>query len=131
MLLEEEQILGSIKLQIVNFLLQVVRKSALKLLFLQSKYEADQYAVKNSSFDLRKIPQNLKKLWIHDQKIVDRRWSECQGCEHLIKATNQCKKCGCFMKVKTRISTARCPIGKWEKEFNFLEGKPNVSTVTQ
>ena len=130
MLLEGEQTLELIKLKIVKFLLQIIKKMAIRLLFLQSKYEANDYAVKNSTFDLRKIPQNLKKLWIHDQKIVDKRWSECQGCEHLIKATNQCKKCGCFMKVKTRISTARCPIGKWEKEFNFLEGKPNVSTAS-
>ena len=27
------------------------------------------------------------------------------------------------MKVKTRVATARCPIGKWEKEYKFIEGK--------
>ena len=36
----------------------------------------------------------------NDQKIIDKRWNECQNCEHLIKATNTCKKCGCFMKIK-------------------------------
>ena len=27
------------------------------------------------------------------------------------------------MKVKTRVATARCPIGKWEKEYEFIKGR--------
>lgn len=37
----------------------------------------------------------------------------CRGCEHLIKLTTQCKKCGCFMTAKTKLASASCPIGKW------------------
>lgn len=42
------------------------------------------------------------------------RMSICKGCEHLFEPTNSCKKCGCFMSVKTWMAPARCPVGKWE-----------------
>lgn len=42
-----------------------------------------------------------------------RRYEICKGCPELIKLTSQCKKCGCFMKLKTTIQAAVCPLGKW------------------
>jgi hypothetical protein len=41
------------------------------------------------------------------------RFNTCKVCPELIKATKQCKKCGCFMVAKTRLSDATCPLGKW------------------
>lgn len=46
-------------------------------------------------------------------ELADSRYSICQGCPELIKLTSQCKKCGCFMKVKTTLEAATCPLGKW------------------
>lgn len=43
----------------------------------------------------------------------DKRMQTCLGCEHLIKLTHQCKKCGCLMNLKTKLKDATCPIGKW------------------
>ena len=37
----------------------------------------------------------------------------CKTCEFYRPKTNQCKKCGCFMKLKTSLAHAKCPIGKW------------------
>jgi hypothetical protein len=37
----------------------------------------------------------------------------CKGCEFYRKLSNTCKKCGCFMKLKTTLEHAKCPIGKW------------------
>ena len=37
----------------------------------------------------------------------------CNKCEYLIQNVSTCKKCGCFMTIKTRIEEAYCPIGKW------------------
>ena len=47
------------------------------------------------------------------QDIVQARWQECLKCEYLIKATGNCKKCGCFMQLKTKMAGQKCPIGKW------------------
>lgn len=37
----------------------------------------------------------------------------CKQCPRLFKPTMQCKECKCFMRIKTRIKSASCPIGKW------------------
>jgi hypothetical protein len=42
-----------------------------------------------------------------------RRLDICKGCEWFRTNTQTCKKCGCFMKLKTLIDKASCPIGKW------------------
>jgi len=48
-------------------------------------------------------------------EIFAERISKCYGCDHFIKMTAQCKKCGCFMNLKCRLPHAECPIGLWDK----------------
>jgi hypothetical protein len=48
-----------------------------------------------------------------DEEVAKERFSICKGCPELIKLTSQCKKCGCLMKVKTKLEKAVCPLGKW------------------
>lgn len=45
--------------------------------------------------------------------VSTERMNICKQCEHLIRVTTTCKKCGCFMAVKSRLKEAKCPIGKW------------------
>ena len=53
------------------------------------------------------------------EKVTDRvqkeRMSICLQCPRLIKATRQCKECGCFMDAKTRLFEAECPLSKWDR----------------
>ena len=49
-------------------------------------------------------------------ELQEKRLDICSTCEHLIKFTHQCKKCGCFMKLKVKLKNASCPIGKWSQE---------------
>jgi len=51
------------------------------------------------------------------------RFDICNSCEHFISLTAQCKKCGCFMKAKTRLPNAECPVGKWGKIIRESEDK--------
>ena len=37
----------------------------------------------------------------------------CKTCPFYRKLSNTCKKCGCFMTLKTTLKNARCPIDKW------------------
>jgi hypothetical protein len=48
-----------------------------------------------------------------EQSLSDQRFEICKACPELIKITNQCKKCGCFMAAKTKLKLAACPLGKW------------------
>jgi hypothetical protein len=47
------------------------------------------------------------------EDIAQERFSICLQCPELIKATKQCKQCGCFMNMKVKLSHAVCPLGKW------------------
>jgi hypothetical protein len=47
------------------------------------------------------------------EDLASYRLEICKGCEFYRARTNQCKKCGCFMKLKTLLEKAKCPIGKW------------------
>jgi len=48
-----------------------------------------------------------------DNEESNARYEICKSCPELINLTKQCKKCGCFMAVKTKIAHASCPLGKW------------------
>ena len=116
----------------LKFLLKINIFIGRRITYLIAKYEAEgevQEVVKSQKFDLRGMSDRLKNVMLHDQDIIDKRLDICNGCEFLTEK-NKCEKCGCFMKVKTRVATARCPIGKWEKEYNFMDGKKVNGTHT-
>lgn len=48
-----------------------------------------------------------------DEEQATKRYDICKACPELIKLTKQCKQCGCFMNVKTKLQEATCPLGKW------------------
>jgi hypothetical protein len=47
------------------------------------------------------------------ENVAEERYSICLGCPELLKLTKQCKKCGCFMAIKSKMKVASCPLGKW------------------
>lgn len=56
----------------------------------------------------------LNPMTMHaEEEVSNARMSICKSCPELIKLTSQCKKCGCIMKLKTKILAAQCPLQKW------------------
>jgi Family of unknown function (DUF6171) len=55
---------------------------------------------------------NPKTEYVEESE-AESRYNICKSCPELIALTKQCKKCGCFMALKTKLSGASCPIGKW------------------
>lgn len=53
-----------------------------------------------------------------DDSIQKERFNMCMECPDLIKLTNQCSKCGCFVGLKTKFKQEECPIQKWRKNEN-------------
>lgn len=68
------------------------------------------YKEKNGVTPLDALNPRTKKIEID---IAKNRLDICLSCPELIKITKQCKKCGCFMEVKSKLENAKCPIGKW------------------
>jgi len=52
-------------------------------------------------------------LPIASDAVIEERIAICESCEFYIKSTTNCKKCGCFMKLKTKFEGMSCPIQKW------------------
>jgi len=48
-----------------------------------------------------------------DDETASKRMDICEACPRLLNPTKQCKECGCFMVLKTKLKGAVCPIGKW------------------
>ena len=47
------------------------------------------------------------------EELAQYRLEICKVCPAYRPLTNTCRKCGCFMKLKTQLKDAKCPIGKW------------------
>jgi hypothetical protein len=48
-----------------------------------------------------------------DETTSSKRYEICEVCPRFLKATKQCKECGCFMAIKVKLKEAVCPLGKW------------------
>jgi rRNA maturation protein Nop10 len=55
--------------------------------------------------------KNLEKV---KDTVSQERMDICKQCPEFINLTDQCKKCGCIMSIKTKLPNAYCPIGKWD-----------------
>jgi hypothetical protein len=70
----------------------------------------EKYKEKNGTTPLSALnPAN----YTVSEEIENKRYSICKACPELINITKQCKKCGCFMNMKTKLEASKCPLGKW------------------
>jgi hypothetical protein len=44
----------------------------------------------------------------------DNRMKICRACEEFEDFSGRCKQCGCFMRFKTMLKEAKCPLDKWK-----------------
>lgn len=52
---------------------------------------------------------------IVSREVYKERLSICRSCEDYNKPLMTCKNCGCFMKLKARMTMSECPKNKWSK----------------
>ena len=101
------------KMLFIEWLLQLLRAITLYFLKIKAGMKSDIYAEENETIDLRHAPKYIKDNIVYDSNVLDMRWDLCLGCEFLTES-NKCEKCGCFMKAKHMLKSAKCPIGKWD-----------------
>ena len=75
-----------------------------------SKSRWEQYKEKNGVTPLDLLNPKTRKIDVSQASV---RMDICRGCPELLGLTHQCKKCGCFMDIKTQLEAAKCPLGKW------------------
>lgn len=47
------------------------------------------------------------------EELAAYRYNICKSCPELFQLTKQCRRCGCFMALKTKLQPSTCPLGKW------------------
>lgn len=62
--------------------------------------------------DVSKDVLNGEEVKASDEE-QNKRLEVCSGCPHFIKDDKRCNECGCFMKIKSHLKSAKCPLGKW------------------
>ena len=46
------------------------------------------------------------------KETLEKRMTKCNGCEEL-RSDGRCSKCGCYMQIKAKWESAKCPASKW------------------
>jgi hypothetical protein len=60
------------------------------------------------------------KFFVPDNIYQDR-IAICKSCKYYFKLTGNCKRCGCFMKIKARLAPMSCPEKYWNKTTSIPE----------
>lgn len=47
-----------------------------------------------------------------EKEILEKRMTECNNCEDM-RSDGRCAKCGCYMQIKAKWDSAKCPVSKW------------------
>ncbi len=47
------------------------------------------------------------------EDLAKERLKVCDECEYFARLARQCKLCGCFMDLKSKLLEAECPTQKW------------------
>ena len=71
----------------------------------------------------------MEKYFVTNE-IRKERLDICKKCLHFFKPTGNCKKCGCFMRVKTSLSFTECPIGLWESTKEIEQPKEEPKHIS-
>lgn len=65
---------------------------------------------------LKALLKLAKRQELTPKPIEEKRQKICDACEH--NEHNQCQVCTCFIPLKTKFATEKCPKNKWGEYFN-------------
>ena len=72
-------------------------------------------AVKNAAGAVRRVTVAVaqgSKVFV-GEKLTAQRVSICERCPNFVAKRRQCALCGCFVAVKAKLSTEKCPDNRW------------------
>lgn len=67
----------------------------------------------------------MSNFFVPDE-VYNKRISICKDCKFYSNILGNCKICGCFMKLKARISSMSCPKGYWT--LHDFRGENHIKT---
>ncbi len=79
----------------------------------KERYEQWRTSFKSLLQTTNDVVKQLDKSLFLKEQLVKERLETCDQCEYYQKQHDRCQKCGCNMKLKTKLYAAKCPIDKW------------------
>ena len=67
----------------------------------------------------------MNKFFVPDE-VYEERMAICKECVYYFKPTGNCKRCLCFMKIKSRISSQSCPQSYWDKTSEVIKAPDDL-----
>lgn len=64
-------------------------------------------------------------------EIQNQRFKICESCEFFDSSSVRCNSCGCFLEIKTKWSTEKCPLDKWGTEVATSQNQEILQPQTQ
>ena len=70
----------------------------------------------NTSNKIKEIKNATKDIF-NNKRVTEKQYKNrlktCNDCIYLMRTTQMCRVCGCFMKVKASLPSSTCPLNKW------------------
>ena len=57
-----------------------------------------------------------KPFYVDEATKLERE-TVCSGCEFFNSEKQRCSRCGCWTSSKTKLTSAKCPVGKWLQNY--------------
>ena len=73
-----------------------------------------------TGIDLVKAVRDIGLRRFVPEEIKAERYAICQDCDRWDEAHNTCMECGCQMRVKTTLTSSRCPLKKWGPHIEVI-----------
>ena len=67
--------------------------------------------------------------YLADNKVYKERLKICNSCDRYFKPTGTCTRCGCFMRVKAKISNQSCPDKLWLKTSKLSNHRVKANMI--
>lgn len=69
-------------------------------------------------------------MHIAEESIYQKRLEVCNNCEWFDHEAERCRKCGCFVKIKARLMSDKCPLNKWDQPENPKDSQADIVFTT-
>ena len=75
---------------------------------------------------IKQIATSNQPLTVSDE-IKEQRMTICRACDEYDADQVRCRKCGCFLLIKTSFSVDSCPLQKWSSTLTKLKQEESIN----
>tara|TARA_Y100000004_G_C8652071_1_gene301559 strand:- start:132 stop:467 length:336 start_codon:yes stop_codon:yes gene_type:complete len=79
--------------------------------------------------DLAKASRDIFMRRFVPDEVKSERMEICRTCPSWNESSNRCRECGCQMRVKTTLTSSKCPLNKWDRYVPSYAGDSTIDSA--